>query len=61
MEANAPGHEFLYTNQEHLKEGVNKVNWPSTSTDFNPIECIWYLLKSHIQTPQGNECVTNVK
>ncbi|RPA90925.1 hypothetical protein L873DRAFT_1838836 [Choiromyces venosus 120613-1] len=61
MEDNAPGHDCWYTNQERVKEGVNKVNWPPNSPDFNPIERIWYLLKSRIQTRRGNECVMSVK
>ncbi|RPB05912.1 hypothetical protein L873DRAFT_1824677 [Choiromyces venosus 120613-1] len=40
MEDNAPGHDCWYTNQERVKEGVNKVNWPPNSPDFNPIERI---------------------
>ncbi|RPB05482.1 hypothetical protein L873DRAFT_1631455, partial [Choiromyces venosus 120613-1] len=61
MEDNVPGHDCWYTNQERVKEGVNKVNWPPNSPDFNPIERIWYLLKSRIQTHRGNERVMSVK
>jgi len=61
MEDNPPGHDCWYTNQERVKDMVNKVNWPPNSPDFNPIERIWHLLKSRIQIRRGNELVTSVK
>jgi hypothetical protein len=49
MEDNAGCHDCWYTNSEREKEGIPNVDWLSNSPDFNPIEQIWYLMKSHIQ------------
>jgi transposase len=60
MEDNAPAHKCWYNNSEREKEGIPKVEWPANSPDFNPIERIWYLMKSRIQTRRGRERVTTV-
>lgn len=55
IEDNAPSHSSYYTTREREKEGIQKVNWPPNSPDLNPIEHIWALMKSRIQTQQGIE------
>ena len=61
MEDHAPGHDSWYTNSERQKAGImNKVNWPSNSLDFNPIEWIWVLLRSRIQRRREDDRVTTV-
>jgi len=36
------------------------VDWPPNSPDFNPIEHMWELMKSRIQTRRGHERATSV-
>jgi len=59
MEDNAASHTSHYTTREREKEGVKKVNWPANSPDFNPIEHIWRIMKSRIQTRRGRERITS--
>lgn len=59
MEDNALSHTSHYTTREHEKEGMKKVNWPANSPDFNPIEHIWTIMKSPIQTRRGREKITS--
>ena len=58
MEDNAPSHSSHYTTWERQKEGISKVDWPPNLPDFNPIEHIWTLMKSRIQTRRGTERIT---
>jgi len=60
MEDNAPAHYSDFTTLERVKAGIPKVDWPPNSPDFNPIEHIWQLMKSRIQTHQGYERVTSI-
>ncbi|RPA97730.1 hypothetical protein L873DRAFT_1689738 [Choiromyces venosus 120613-1] len=58
MEDNALAHHSDFTTFERTKEGIPKVDWPPNSPDFNPIEHLWELMKSRIQTRRGKERVT---
>ena len=60
MEDNAPAHKSFYTNKEREKFEVEKLDWPSNSPDFNPIEHIWALMKKRILTRRGEERITTV-
>ena len=60
MEDNVPAHDSIFTNARREKEGIEKVDWPANSPDFNPIEHIWMLMKSRIQTRRGHERVTSL-
>ena len=60
MEDNAPAHASNYINEERLKYGIVKVDWPPNSPDLNPIERIWTLIKSRIQKRRGEERITTV-
>jgi len=55
MEDNAPSHDSDFTNREREKFGVEKVDWPPNSPDFNPIERIWWLMKHRILRRRGSE------
>jgi len=55
MEDNAPSHHSDFMNKAREEEGINKVNWPANSPDFNPIEHIWRLMKSRILRGRGEE------
>ncbi|RPA91796.1 hypothetical protein L873DRAFT_1712640 [Choiromyces venosus 120613-1] len=59
MEDNAPAHNLDFTNYEREKEGIDKVDWPPNSPDLNPIEHLWNIMKSRIQTRRGVERVTS--
>jgi transposase len=58
MEDGASCHSAGYTTRERKKEGIDKVDWPANSPDFNPIERIWTLMKRRIQRRRGSERVT---
>jgi len=38
MEDNAPVHHSISTKARREEEGIEKVDWPANSPDFNPIE-----------------------
>ena len=46
--------------REEKKKGSKRVDWPANSPDFNPIEHIWTLMKSRIQTHHGHEQITSL-
>lgn len=58
MEDKAPAHDSDFTNYERTKEAINKVDWPPNSPDLIPIEPLWNIRKSRIQTRRGVERVT---
>ena len=58
MEDNAPAHDSVYTNRLREAEGIQKVNWPANSPDFNPIEHIWHLMKKRILKRRDSERIT---
>ena len=60
MEDNAPPHKSFYTNKEREKHKVEKLDWPSNSPDFNPIEHIWALMKKRILKRRGGDRITTV-
>ena len=60
MEDNAPAHKSFYTNSEREKQGIKKLDWPSNSPDFNPIEHIWALMKKRILKRRGEERITTI-
>ena len=60
MEDNAPSHSAVYTMREREKQGVEKLDWPPNSPDFNPIERIWALMKQRILRRRGVEKITTV-
>ncbi|RPA94760.1 hypothetical protein L873DRAFT_1700284 [Choiromyces venosus 120613-1] len=41
-----------------MRESIAKVDWPSNSPNFNPIEHIWRLMKWRILYHQGTESIT---
>ncbi|RPA96197.1 hypothetical protein L873DRAFT_1695450, partial [Choiromyces venosus 120613-1] len=57
-EDNALSHNSNFTNQELMREGIAKVDWPPNSSDFNPIEYIWRLMEWRILCHRGTESVT---
>ena len=60
MEDSAAGHHCWYTDSEREREGIRKMDWPPTSP-FNPIELVWFIMKSRIQTRRGSEKVTTAR
>jgi len=58
MEDNAASHHCWYTDAQREKEGVREMKWPPNPPDFNPIERVWCIMKSRIQTRRGSERVT---
>ena len=59
IEENTRAHDSDFTNYERGKEGIDKVDWPLNSSDLNPIEHLWNVMKSQIQTRHGVERVTS--
>jgi len=56
MEDNAASHHCWCTDAEGEKEGIRKMQWPPNY--FNPIERVWYIVKSRIQIRRGSGRVT---
>jgi len=53
MENHAPSHNSDFTNQERIREGISKVDWPPNLPEFNPIEHIWRIMKWRILRRRG--------
>ena len=49
MEDNAPVHTAKATRSFLAENSITKIVWPAQSPDLNPIENVWFLLKSNIQ------------
>jgi transposase len=60
MEDGASCHTANYTSHEREKHGIPNTDWPPGSPDFNPIECIWTILKCRIKWRRASEHVTTV-
>jgi transposase len=51
MEDNAPSHTAKVTKVFRVENNIKKLkNWPPLSPDMNPIENLWKILKTNIQT-----------
>ena len=60
MEDNAPSHAAFYTNREHEKHEIEKLDWPANSLDFNPIEQMLALMKKRILQKRETEKITTM-
>ncbi|MBW0589315.1 hypothetical protein O181_129030 [Austropuccinia psidii MF-1] len=49
MEAGAPIHMAMVSQQWHNEHQIHKLNWPPKLTDFNLIKNLWFKMK-HIVT-----------
>ena len=49
MEDNAPTHNARASKAFLAEKSIRKIEWPAQSPDLNPIENIWFILKSNIQ------------
>lgn len=48
-EDNIPTHNACASKALLAKKAIRKIEWPAQSTNLNPIENIWFILKSNIQ------------
>lgn len=53
MEDNAPSHKHHYHIQARENLGLQKIVWPSSSPDLNPIKTIWSEMKDRIKAQLG--------
>ena len=51
----AASHHCWYADAEREKEGIREMQWPPNY--FDPIERVWYIMKSRIQIRRGSERV----
>lgn len=48
MEDGASPHRARHTQNARERHGILSLPWPASSLDLNPIETLWFLIKSHI-------------
>ncbi|RPB01260.1 hypothetical protein L873DRAFT_1677056, partial [Choiromyces venosus 120613-1] len=58
MEDNTHSHCPDFTNTACEKERIPKINWTANLLDLNPIQYVWYLMKSYILYCRGEEKIT---
>ena len=54
MQDNAPGHAARITQEELQERGIHVIAWPPFSSDLNPIEKVWNIMKNWIQDHYGD-------
>ena len=55
MQDNASGHVASFTRQELSDRGISTIFWSAFSSDLNPIEAVWNMMKNWIQLHYGDE------
>jgi transposase len=60
MEDNAKAQKSWFINQEQVKESIPEVEWPTKSSDLNPIEKIWNLMKKRILSMRSKDRVITI-
>ncbi|PWW74564.1 hypothetical protein C7212DRAFT_209861 [Tuber magnatum] len=48
IEDGAGPHRSKFLNEHHSNSGINKIAWPASSPDLNPIERVWDYIRRHL-------------